>query len=200
MVKNITGFLLLALVIAISVVGYLDEKANSDVNHIEVNTEEPEQDETETLGYSGPLVEEYTRPNTVVPIDNFDVVDNYLDPHEKQNYEDLLTVYSSYLPMAITDDPEQFFEDNRDNINNVLGIYFLDEFISLNQKLKNSGLANNSVLEKVEIVDLETKGRLLNAHIRVLYDEATLDMSHNLDYVYIGTEAYLFLYSDGGDA
>lgn len=193
MVKNILGILLLVLVLVMSILGRSDEMAAVVPEH-EVATNEEEE---EMFGHGGVLVE-YTRDDTVVPIEGFEMVDAYLDPHEKQRYEDLLTVYSSYLPLCASYNPQVFFDANSSNIGRYLGVYHADEFAEINQRMLENKIGKESNVDRIRMLDLQQNGRLLNAHIRIYYGEATIDMSHRLDYLYIGNQAYLFLYSNGG--
>jgi len=73
-----------------------------------------------------------------------------------------------------------------------------DILIREDQTLNNEGIDKDSTITGVKLVSLKEDKGLLNAHIRLFYGEATLDMSHRLDYVYFGTQPYLFIYSEGG--
>lgn len=194
--KNIIGILLIIALIAVSIMGYLSEKEEINMEFTNKIIIEEELEEEVDGHHEGVLIDYDIRETSVIDIDNIEAVFKYLDPHETQNYEDLLTVYASYIPLCVSDIPKDFYKTNRQYIGDILSIYSLDEYIDFNNKIKKSGLTNNSILIKIEILNLEQKGRLLNAHTRIFYDNASLCMANMIDYVYIGKEASLFMYYD----
>lgn len=192
--KNILGVILIVALLGISVLGFIDNRDNKEPVLAEVADVEVE----EITDYGDIRIESDTRVGTVVDVEDLDKVLKYLDPHEKQNYQDLLTVYASYLPLCATDKPSDFFSSNIKLIGNYLGLYSIEEFTSLNDLLKSKDITPSSKVSKVQLVNIHQSGAFLEATVRIFYDKAYITMSHVLDYLYVGNEAYLFLYHKGG--
>lgn len=121
---------------------------------------------------------------------------NYLDPSEMQNYEDLVTLYISFLLESITEDPKEYYEDNKVEIKNYLGIYEYNDFFLLNEYLINNEIVNKSIVEKVILSELKKEGNLLKAKLSIKFDTGEINVNHYINYVYIDKMSYLFLYSN----
>jgi len=203
LIKRLIGISLLIVLLGIVVYSHFYPVYEIPEETKETGTELPQSEyefyEGEEFGRHGDIIiREDQRLISTYDIEDIDLVYDYLDPADTSDYEDLLSIYISYIPKCSTQNPESFFETNREDIGNILGIYSYSEFLSLNKTLNDEGIDKDSTITGVKLVSLKEDKGLLNAHIRLFYGEATLDMSHRLDYVYFGTQPYLFIYSEGG--
>lgn len=201
MLKKTIGMVLLLLVLGISVYSHLNSNGEM-VEDMEKETEETNEFyEGEEFGHhDGGSVSENQSEISVYEIRNIELVYDYLDPADTSYYEDLITIYASFLPLCASDNPEEFYEANKDKVADVLGIYSYDGYLALNNRLNAEGIEDKSLIDGVEMLSIKESRGLLEADMRFYFGEATLDMSHRLDYVYFGSEPYLFMYSVGGES
>lgn len=183
--KKVIPVILILLIMGVTVYNY--------VNKDRIPAPIVEQEETQ---YGDILIPENLRLSSVYELKGKKEILKYLDPSEMTNYEDLVTLYVSFLLKTVTDNPTLFYETNIDGIRNYLGIYNLKEFLVLNSYLIDSGVTENSVIDYIELIGLEKEGNLLRSTIFINLNNANLELSHCINYVYIDNINYLFLYSN----
>lgn len=187
--------ILIVLVITISLFSVIGkDKATETIIVVE------EQEETdEKIPYGDNIQLPYNpRELSNYKVVNLDSVLSFIDPHEMQNYDDLLTLYSSYIPLCINILPEQYYENNRFNIREMLGIYTLDEYLDFYNFITKNGVTKESIVDYIEVVSIERENSLLMCNIKIYFNNTTLELTHYLDYLYIEKESFLFLYATGG--
>lgn len=176
----------MALIVAANLYTYKNNTdKTSDIEPLEVQ---------EDYGYGDIVIEEDPRLYSNVKVKNIDKVLEYIDPSEMQNYSDLLTLYSLFIPKINTEYPEEFFELNQDMIKNILGIYKKEKFNELINLVKQSGVNNESIVNHIELKEIKQEGNVLKSDISIHYDNATLNLSHYINYVFIEGQSYLYIY------
>ena len=181
--KRIIPLLLILLIIGVSIYSYINKNKNS----IQVIEEETH--------YGDILIPDNPRLTSVYELKEKKNILKYLDPSEMTNYEDLVTLYVSFLLNSITDEPLMFYETNKEDIKKYLGIYNLDGFVDLNNYLIKNGVTKDSEVDYIKLLELEKEDNLLKLTILIQLNNAKLELSHYINYVYINKMNYLFLYS-----
>ena len=190
--KNILGILLIVSLVGISIFSYVDGKANNNDNTIEI-IEEIEEDEA----YYDTLVAENPRDDYLIDIEGVEDMLNYLDPSYIYDYENILSAYASFLPSCTIEESHIFYDNYRYEIGQILGIYSKDEFVAFVDFIKQSGITHEMTPTRAKLIGLTPSKGLLFAQIELYYDKTYVSVTHVLDYVFIGMEAFLFLYSEG---
>lgn len=148
--------------------------------------------------YGDIVIDSYQRDVSNYKVEDLDKILDYLDPAEMNNYDDLLTLYASYLPLSSTqEDSDLFYDKNYKYIGQILGIYDRNEFIELNKRLINSNITPESKVDCIRLDNLEPTRSLLKASVTFFYDTGEVCVDNYINYVYMGNQSFLFLYSDG---
>lgn len=191
-IKNVIPIFIIIVILGISIYSVVSG-GNANVNTSEVETLEEEIPFGDNI-----RVPDDTRKLSNYRVENIESVLKFIDPHEMQNYDDLLTLYSSYLPLCINESPKVFFETNKFNIRELLGIYSEEKYLSFYEFITSNGVTKDSVVDYIEVVYIEKANSLLKSNVIIHFNNTSILITHYLDYLYIEQEAYLFLYASSG--
>ena len=187
--KKLIPLLLSIIIIGILVYSYIND--NSDFKN-QILIEE----EIENAQHGDTLIVDDPRTTSVYKLKGKKELLNYLDPSEMNNYEDLVTLYITFLLNSISNNPSDFYKVNSQGISDYLGIYDLNDFLKLHDYLIKENITTESKVKEVELVELKKEGNLLNSKIKISFDDGNIAVNHYINYVYINNMDYLFLYSN----
>lgn len=184
---------IIPIALIICVVGILAYSYLGDDKGLEKEVVKEEENTDSGLGEA--LIIEDPRLTSVYELKGKKEILEFLDPNEMNNYEDLITLYITFLLKSISDKPSEFYEVNYQGISDYLGIYDLNDFLELNNYLVKEGITKDSKVKEVELAELKQEGNLLHSKVRISLDDGNITVSHYINYVYINQMDYLFLYS-----
>lgn len=191
--KKILPIILIFLLILISVYSFIKQDKEIDIPQIVIEEEDVEK-LTDTFE-EGNL--ENSAGASTFYIENIDFIVDYLNLDMMLRYRDMLTIYSINLPKIITENPEEFYEVNKEMLFDNYGIYDLDEFKVFNQLLLDAGVKTDSIPSYVKINNITIEGNLLKVDFHSYFDNAEVNLKHYINYVYIKGEESLFIYNLG---
>lgn len=202
-IKRISGYVFILLAFYIIFMGVsnlfnpikaVSEKEIEKIEDIDTKRQLEEIEFNENNS-GGLIIDKYQRDISNYRVENLENILDYLDPTEMNNYNDLLTLYASYLKDCLSDNPIEYFDKNYKVIGNILGIYDKNEFINFNKNTLENGINNKSKVNYIRLNKLDPVRSLLKASVTIFYDSGEVTIEHYINYVYIGKQAHLFLYS-----
>lgn len=195
--KDIFPIILVIVILVLSITSKIAEKKHEPDYTLEMDKEYRRNAVTEDK-YQGRVSEGNTENSggaSTIYVESLDLILEYLNPDAMIEYNNYMNVYTNSM-LEIANRGKSFFDNNKDVIENVFGIYEYSDFEKLVNILKDAKIEADNEILHIRINSITQQGSLLDIDIDVFFTNGSINLKQLLSYIYIEGEPNMFIYTE----